>query len=57
VLADLRGDLPAELIVEALNGIIDGVCVGMREGRVAPATAARHLLGILSGGIVARPHS
>ncbi len=52
---DLRGDLPAELIVEALTGMLWGTWQGIRDGRVAPATAARHLVRLLGDGLVTAP--
>jgi AcrR family transcriptional regulator len=48
---DLRGDLPAELIVEAFTGMLWGVWQGIRDGRVAPATAARHVIALALAGI------
>ncbi len=48
---DIRGDVPAELIVEAFTSAMWGVWDGIRDGRVAPATAARHLVTLTLGGI------
>jgi AcrR family transcriptional regulator len=48
---DVRGDIPAELIVEAFTSSMWGVWNGVRDGRVAPATAARHLVTMTLGGI------
>lgn len=54
---DIRGDVPAEVIVEAFTGMLWGVWQGVRDGRVAPATAARHIVTLTLTGItpVARP--
>ena len=51
---DIRGDLPAELVVEAFTGMLWGVWQGVRDGRVAPATAARHAVTMALGGVAAR---
>lgn len=51
---DIRGDLPAELIVEAFTGMLWGVWQGVRDGRVAPASAARHAVTMALGGVAAR---
>ncbi|HYO41994.1 MAG TPA: TetR/AcrR family transcriptional regulator [Candidatus Limnocylindrales bacterium] len=48
---DIRADLPAEVIVEAFTGMIWGVWSGVRDGRIARATAARHLVTLTLGGI------
>jgi AcrR family transcriptional regulator len=52
---DVRGDVPAELIVEAFTASLWGVWSGVQDGRVAPATAAHHLVALTLGGI--RPPS
>ena len=48
---DNRGDVPAEVVVEAFTGILLGVWNGVRDGRVAPATATRHVLTLTLTGI------
>lgn len=48
---DVRGDVPAEVVVEAFTGILLGVWNGVRDGRVAPATATRHVLTLTLTGI------
>jgi AcrR family transcriptional regulator len=48
---DIRGDVPAEVVVEAFTGILLGVWNGVRDGRVAPATATRHVLTLTLTGI------
>lgn len=48
---DVRGDVPAEVVVEAFTGILLGVWNGVRDGRVAPATATRHVLTLTLSGI------
>ncbi len=48
---DIRGDVPAEVVVEAFTGILLGVWNGVRDGRVAPATATRHVLTLTLSGI------
>jgi len=49
---DIRGDIPAEVVVEAFTGILLGVWNGVRDGRVAPATATRHVVTLTLAGIV-----
>jgi AcrR family transcriptional regulator len=51
---DLRADIPAELVVEAFTGMLWGTWQGVRDGRVAPATAARHVVSLALGGAAAR---
>jgi AcrR family transcriptional regulator len=48
---DIRGDVPAEVIVEAFTGMLWGVWQGVRDGRVAPATAGRHIVTLSIAGI------
>jgi len=48
---DIRGDIPAEVVVEAFTGILLGVWNGVRDGRVAPATATRHVVTLTLAGI------
>jgi hypothetical protein len=48
---DIRGDVPAEVIVEAFTGMLWGVWQGVRDGRVAPATAGRHLATLTLDGV------
>ncbi|MFN8169469.1 MAG: TetR family transcriptional regulator [Candidatus Nanopelagicales bacterium] len=50
---DLRADIPAEVVVEAFTGMLWGTWQGVRDGRVAPATAARHLVALALGGAAA----
>lgn len=52
---DVRGDVPAEVIVEAFTGMLWGVWSGVHDGRVAPATAARHVVALTLAGIVPAP--
>ena len=40
----LRPDVPAEVVVEAFTGMLWGVWQGVHDGRVARATASRHLV-------------
>lgn len=47
---DLRADVPAEVVVEAFTGMLWGIWSGIRDGRVAPATATRHLVALALGG-------
>jgi AcrR family transcriptional regulator len=51
---DLRADIPAELVVEAFTGMLWGTWQGIRDGRVAPATAARHVVSLALGGAAVR---
>lgn len=48
---DIRGDLPAELIVEGFTGMLWGVWQGVGDGRVARATAGRHVVSMALGGV------
>jgi hypothetical protein len=50
---DLRGDVPAEVVVEAFTGMLWGTWQGIRDGRVARATAARHVVTLALGGAAA----
>ncbi len=52
---DVRGDIPAEVVVEAFTGILLGVWNGVRDGRVAPATATRHVVTLTLAGIASPP--
>ncbi len=47
---DLRADIPAEVVVEAFTGMLWGTWQGIRDGRVARATAARHVVSLALGG-------
>ena len=48
---DIRGDVPAEVIVEAFTGMLWGAWQGVRDGRVAPATAGRHIVTLTLDGV------
>ena len=52
---DVRGDVPAEVIVEAFTGMLWGVWSGVRDGRVASATAGSHVLRLTLAGITPPP--
>ena len=41
---DIRADVPAEVVVEAFTGMLWACGTGVRDGRVAPATATRHVV-------------
>jgi AcrR family transcriptional regulator len=47
---DLRADVPAEVVVEVFTGMLWGIWQGIRDGRIAPASAARHLVSLALGG-------
>lgn len=48
---DVRADVPAEVVVEAFTGMLWGVWQGIRDGRIARATAARHVISLTLGGV------
>ena len=48
---DIRGDVPAEVIVEAFSGMLWSVWQGVRDGRVARVSAARHVVSLALGGV------
>ena len=47
----VRPDVPAEVIVEAFTGMLWSVWQGVHDGRVAPATASRHVVTLVLGAI------
>ena len=47
----VRPDVPAEVIVEAFTGMLWSVWQGVHDGRVAPATASRHVVTLALGAI------
>jgi AcrR family transcriptional regulator len=51
---DLRADIPAEVVVEAFTGMLWGTWQGIRDGRVARATAAGHAVRLALGGVAVR---
>jgi AcrR family transcriptional regulator len=48
---DIRPDVPAEVIVEAFTGMLWSVWQGVHDGRVAPATASRHVVTLALGAV------
>lgn len=47
----LRPDVPAEVVVEAFTGMLWGVWQGVHDGRVAPATASRHVVTLVLAAV------
>ncbi len=47
----VRPDVPAEVIVEAFTGMLWSVWQGVHDGRVARATASRHVVTLALGAI------
>ena len=51
----VRPDVPAEVIVEAFTGMLWSVWQGVHDGRVAPATASRHVVTLALGALATPP--
>ena len=47
----LRPDVPAEVVTEAFTGMLWGVWQGVHDGRVAPATASRHVITLVLAAV------